>query len=546
MAEFSWTEVGEILGTRVTLLGEDSPGPEKLVLPSGVTVVTDNALPYLVHSCRAFDLEHLVCLIGSISAVQMARETERRRAPTWRDRPLEPLLRDYQLALVLKVALADSERTGSAGTQATGLALTRLCKLVVSSRSQADEGDLQPAEFFTRMAYQQFWDQVSFNVWPRGLLILRGMMDLMAEEDRYDIETAFAAIHGLGFTTFVFLCFALFSTATKQGGRRFDVRQFTSSPAFAIEEQDAEAFLDLISVSLDGYRECANAPEVCEPGYEMYNFNPLVRWPALRHTKGGVVVPIPRLLLDRATTGIYYDFFKELEPEAAGKFGNFWGKSFETYVGHMLRQTAGLPEPMKGEDVVGDGSACDWVLHCGDRWVLIECKTRGLSLRSRTTGRKEAIEEDILGRPGGASLPKGIAQLVETEAALRRAGVIRSGAECVLVLVTFDQLYFANEDRFPVHALLRLGAESLTSLPIPYFHVASVSEMEDVCRVVETMGCDLGEALSIKARSADARRRDLGLYMNQTYRPPAKPISLHSEFLRRGMEEILTQFRRDA
>lgn len=546
MSEFSWADVGEIAGTKFTLVGEDSPGPEKLVLPSGLTVVTDNALPYLLRSCRAFDLEQLACLAAAVSATRFARGSERRRSLTGADGESHPLLRDSWLALVLKLALGDRDRSGFGGAPPTGLALTRLCRLAVSSRCEADEGDLAPAEYLTRMAYQQFWDQENFNVWPRGLIILRDMLRIMPAGDQYDVETAFSNLHhGLGFTTFVFLCFALFSAATKGGGRRFDVKQFASSPSFKIAEEDAELFLDLISVSLDEYRERANDSDLCEPGFDMYNFNPLIKWPALRHPAGGVVVPIARLLLDRATRGIYYEFFEQLGSNAAGRFGNFWGKAFETYVGEMLRVTPGLPQPHKGEKVVEEGSACDWVFPCGDRWILIECKTRGLNLRSKTTGRVSAIEEDILGRLDGSSLPKGVAQLAETEAAMKKGGIIPRNAECIAMLVTFDQMYFANDDRFPVSGLLRRGAEALTELPIPDFVVASVSEMENVCRVVETTGCDLGEALALKARARETRRQDLGLYMNQTYKPPAQPISFHSEFLHSGMEEILAKFRRE-
>ncbi len=544
MSEFSWADVGEIAGTRFRLIGEDSPGPEKLVLPSGLAVVTDNALPYLLHSCRAFDLEQLACLAAAVSARRFARGGERRRSLTGVEGEAHPLLGDSWLALVLKLALGDRDRSGFGGTPPTGLALARLCRLAVSSRCEADEGDLAPAEYLTRMAYQQFWDQENFNIWPRGLMMLRDMVRVMPPGDRYDVDQTFADVYGLGFTNFVFLCFALFSMATKRAGRLFGVQQFTSSPSFNIAEEDAECFLDLISVSLDDYRERANDSDLCEPGFDMYNFNPLIKWPALRHTAGGVVVPVPRLLLDRATKGIYYDFFKQLEPEPAGKFGNFWGKAFETYVGHALRSTPGLPEPKKGEELVGEGSACDWVFPCGDRWILIECKTRGLSLRSKSTGRVSAIVEDILGRPDGSSLPKGVAQLAETEAALKKRGIIPSKAECISMLVTFDQIYFANDDRFPVNGLLRRGAEALTELPIPDFVVASVSEVEDVCRVVETTRCDLGEALALKARTSKTRRQDLGLYINQTYKPPAQPISFHSEFLHSGMEEILAEFRR--
>jgi len=545
-SEFSWAEVGEIAGTKITLVGEDTPGVETLVLPrSGLVVLTENAFPYLVRALKEFDLESLARLVATVSARRINVNTRRTNPLVTGGQGSHPLLRDYLLALALKLALGDFDRPTASGAIPTGLDLARLCRLAVSSRCDADTEDLIPAEFLTRLAYQQFWDQETFNIWPRGLMMLRDMVRVMADEDRYDIDKAFADLYGLGFTDFVFLSFALFSMSIRQPGCRFDVDNFISSPSFEIGGEEAELFLDLISISLADYREQANDSDLCQVGFDLYNFNPLINWPALRVNAGGVVVPIARLLLDRAIRGIYYDFFGQLSTTAAGRFGNFWGKAFDTYVGEILRATPGLPEPYKGEDLVGEGSACDWAFPCGDRWVLVECKTRGLTLESKTTGRTSAVEQDILGRLDGSSLPKGIAQLGETQATLKEKGVIPSKTECIGMLVTFDQMYFANDDRFPTIDFLRRGAKSLSDQPTPEFVVASISELENVCRAVETRNCDLGEALANKVRIRETRRQDLGLFINQTYKPPPQPISFHSEFLRRGMEELLAEFQRE-
>ena len=73
-----------------------------------------------------------------------------------------------------------------------------------------------------------------------------------------------------------------------------------------------------------------------ETGYEPYNLNPLLKWPLIKIREGSFITPSPRDVLERASSGIYYD----LMPADQGRFGAVLGDAFQEYVGVIL---AGLP-----------------------------------------------------------------------------------------------------------------------------------------------------------------------------------------------------------
>lgn len=547
MNEFSSAEVGEIAGMRVLLAGEDRLGPETLTLPSGLSIVTENALPALVSACRTFDLEHLACLVAMVSAFRHDRQ---RTADM--DRALQAegagpgtVLRDYQMAIVLRIALSDPERDDPGGQKATVQDLARLCRLVASSRCEADMGNatFSAPSFLLRTAYQQFWDLESLDSWPRGLIILREMAARMSVSDRYDINAAFARIYGLPFDTFVVLAFSLYALVTAQPGRRFAAEQFASSPDYDLPGEEVAAFLDLISSPLDQFRERASHPSVCFPGYDMYNLNPLMMWPAIRHSEGGVVVPIPRFLLDRVTTGVYFDFLLRLDDESAGHFGNFWGRAFEAYVGRIFETTPGAQPLTKADEVLGSGKVCDWILPSGSGVVLFECKTRGLDARSKITGQEDDLRRCLLKQVDGSSLAGGVAQLAESA---RRVREDPRFSKCTIfpVLVTLDEIYFANFDAIGVRALLQEGATRLTKCAIPGFQVSGVNGIEAVCRAVEYAGCDPVAALGEKFSDPKYSLLDMRTFVSRRFHPPTEPISLHRQFFDTKLAELVQPFLR--
>ena len=547
MREFTSKEVMDLAGMKVLLAGEDRPGPETFILPSGLAVSSSNALPLLMGACRAFDLEHMACQVAEISAMKFDKDRKAVLESALASAGADPrtILRDHQMALALKIAIGDPERQNPThGKKGTVPDLARLCRLVTGSRCDADldKATFSVPSFLVRMAYQQYWDQEGLDFWPRGLMILREMAALLSSADRYDINKAFENIYHLPFDSFVVMSFALHASVVAEPGKRFGIEQFLRSPDFDLPEDQLETFFDLISCSLEEFRNAAADPAVCFDGYDLYNLNPLMRWPAVRHSEGGVVVPIPRFLLDRVTTGIYYDFMQQLTKEEAGRFGNFWGHAFEAYIGHIFDQTEGMPTLTKAEEIVSTGRVCDWILSADGVVILFECKTRGLDARAKITGQDEHVQASLEKELGGSSLAQGVAQLAESAASIRDDKRF-AGCAVFPILVTSEEIHFANSDFASIRGMLRSGAEKLTDVPIPNIQCTGVNGLEWLCRAVEQGSCDPVAAL-VEKFDKEFEQVQMREYVRTRFEPAVQLIKVHREFMDRSLNEMIEPFAR--
>jgi hypothetical protein len=534
--EFQSKIVGEIGGMRVMMTGrERSDGKEDLVLPSGLAIVTDNALEYLVGACREYDLQHLGLVIAEFSSMRVG--TREKLNETLAAAGADPagLLRDYQMALVFRVAAGDPDRTDPTGKRISAIELARLCRLAISSRTLGEETD-DVSALLLRVAYLQFWDLESYDIFPRGMIMLREVADALPEADRYDLNEAFKSRFGFRFDTFVVLCFSLFALATNQPARRFGIEQLAGSAEFDLPREEIAAFLEYVSCDLGSFRERANDPRVLVPNFEPHSLNPLVRWPALCHSDGGVYVPIPRLLLDRATTGVYYDLLPELSKKEAGRFGAFWGNAFDRYIERILSTTPGVGPIRRGEELIKDGKNCDVIELPEKAPALFECKTAGLSRRSKTTGERSSIVADI----EGSSFPEGVVQLAESRAYLKSA----FGAEpnSPLMLVSLDEMYWANEPGIGIREMIAAAASDLTKADVSSLTIGSASDVESLCRAAEFGGVDPRTMLLAKMSRPDTDALDVRTFVASTVKPPRTPITLHREFLDSGWRVMLSPY----
>ena len=538
-------EVGQILRMKVMLVGPDDIGERYWEMPSGVRVKTADALPILRAWVAALDTERTVDLIAALSAWRHTGPDRVRQELERAGSHDQALFREYQMAFVLKTLLTDTARPPWAGRRITETDLAKMCLMVVHSRCDADVRFESGWAFLQRMAYQQFWEQEDYTSWPRGILIHREMNQRLPEHDRFDINKRFLELHGVDLDSFLFLSFALFALTTQQPGRVFDVAQFVESPDFAISEQQAVTFFDLIGITFEEYRRRAQDPATTERGYELYDLNPLVFWPALKRPSGGHIVPVPRFLLDRATTGIYFDFFQRLDDDEAGRFGNFWGGAFQAYVGELMRGTPNSPQPEEGGMAVpGPGRACDWVVRDRDAILLIECKTRGLSAKSRITGEETYLRRDVAradkGDPRGSSLAGAVVQLMKSRDQLAATGRPRF----VCLVVTLDKMYFANNREW-LHRFIREEAERKYGGPLPEdFEVTDVAGLERLCRFVAATGASAADVLGEKMGNPEVANLDLMRYVTDLAAGNLPPHPVLDRAADVSLRELVNEFRR--
>jgi hypothetical protein len=129
----------------------------------------------------------------------------------------------------------------------------------------------------------------------------------------------------------------------------------------------------------------------------IYTWNPLEEKPLVSFDPAfpdRILCPIPRHLIRRASAGIFYDLVKSAD------FDNPFGRSFQAYVGEVIRATLLPPRFIAlAEEPYHVGTqkmhGADWVLSDGTGHLFIECKTKRLTLSAKTLSDPVALNKDL-------------------------------------------------------------------------------------------------------------------------------------------------------
>jgi hypothetical protein len=156
------------------------------------------------------------------------------------------------------------------------------------------------------------------------------------------------------------------------------------------------------------------------PGYEIYEYNPLVARPIVKLADGSHSLPVPGLLLERITAGIYYD----LAARFGREFQSYLGDAFEFYVGRLFEHRNDLE--IIGEEEFGPKrrrrKSSDWLVASNGEAFLLECKTKRLRIGSATTPhRVQQLADDLK-----LGMVTGVRQLATTFEAIR-SGLVFNG-----------------------------------------------------------------------------------------------------------------------
>ena len=191
------------------------------------------------------------------------------------------------------------------------------------------------------------------------------------------------------------------------------------------------------------------------------------------------IVPIPRLLLERITRGIYFDLADYFKGHSkANKFREAFGHVFQSYVGRLFEKSDKkmklLPEWKYGRP---EKRTSDWIIIENDKATIIEVKQSGLFLPAKTLGDLDKVKD---------SLVKTISQAAKQMLSFEND--IRSGdydeLDCLSnisnyerLVITYDRTYFSN-------SILRKYALEIARKDTPaiqedyHWHTISVEELE--------------------------------------------------------------------
>jgi hypothetical protein len=177
--------------------------------------------------------------------------------------------------------------------------------------------------------------------------------------------------------------------------RNFPARGILAS---IISQDDCAKVLARIGATYEEFRKLSQEFRVEDELFVKSEFNVLVKRPAILHGSE-VLLPVPRLLLQRVTDGLFFDISDGLERQHSQRLRDYFGHLFEQYVGRLLKWTFGedrvFPEQSYKVDKHREVEGPDWIVVDGDTALLFECRSRRISLDARVYGRQETVADDM-------------------------------------------------------------------------------------------------------------------------------------------------------
>jgi len=442
-------------------------------------------------------------------------------AETLRNKNLNYLatFRDFQLAFVAKLVLYFYDKPRLSQRQFDWRALLNTCRALTKHQVPGSYPISSPEDatrFMIRVAYQQFPDFYGdADTLGRTHLLFRSCARAVESKMSFDIDTAYKEATGLTFDQSWDITLALFGfVLTKNGGVQ-------SGPLKAgylkqnISKPDIDRFVNMISLSPTQFKEKMKLPQYRVDPFETFNPNPLVNWPMIKLENNRWVVPILPYLFRRGTEQAFYDVIGYKGRD----FSSFFGYVFEDYVDRILETLGPSYEIIPEKQYLRKRRAtCDRIIIKGSNAVLIECKTKRLSLKTKLTAEKELLRGDLTDRVGDKSnVVSAIRQLYRTEQDIRTncSGLEElhrkvTGEIYPLVLV-LDPYYLAN-----THYIKQIIAEELTkgdpAIKDYDWQILDARDLEPLCSLARQE--DFVDLIAKKFSSPELQEQDMKTFVD--------------------------------
>ena len=258
-----------------------------------------------------------------------------------------------------------------------------------------------------------------------------------------------------------------------------------------ISREASGQIYERLTCDLSGLRAELREQQSYDPAW-LYTWNPLEQRPLIKVDPARpnlVICPIPKYALRRATTGIFYDVIN------SKGFDHQYGAAFQRYIGEVCSVCCPAPRfslreeqsyrLKKGERHDG----IDWVLSDAGGHLLIECKTKRMSLGAKMLTDTGQLEKDLL------ALARAVVQTYKNTRDIvdGRAGWSTGGLPIYPLIVTLDEWYLLGPRvreklQEKIQDLLEeadLSSMLLTEMPLT---IASVREFEFAVQVIEQVG----------------------------------------------------------
>lgn len=287
-----------------------------------------------------------------------------------------------------------------------------------------------------------------------------------------------------------------------------------------ISQTDYDKFMGLYALPLAELKA-----KVCDPAERklddafMYQYHSLHAYPLIFSEIDGRpahICPLPTLLYWRITAGLYYDLCKERG------FDQAFGTSFQDYIGEGLSKTfKGGKVKVYPEEPDTRPKRCDWVISQAKSFMLVECKTKRMTLGARITLKDDKELFEQLNTLGDALVQAYQAlESYKTGSYQPRQYPYDSAKKPFVCVVTLEKWYLLGPQLEMLREIVKdklqnLGLDSKTINQVPYV-VLSADEFE--CLAYLAKSIDFGDIVRPYWDDQELSRWEFGVYMGNQFK----------------------------
>ena len=321
----------------------------------------------------------------------------------------------------------------------------------------------------------------------RALLLFEKIPQILQGEGAklpIEINDAFMEISGMTMRQFIATGFIIHTWNREQAGNAMQISEFNrflandlpgawrGSGSDRPTPMSFERFLQICALSCDEFRQMIGDLTKDDERFVRVERWPLPAYPIIRIGKDEILAPIPKLLIDRVSAGIFHDLANHFK-----EFRSYFGRIFERYVGYNLELVfpkENLIPETRYKASKQNRSTPDWTVNSPDGAIMIECRSSSFTLDARRFADMPRIVSD-LEKIGADPLRKGIQKINELKMG-NTAFPLKNTADIRFGLCTHERLEPLN-----LYGIL-LANQIPSELAKGFrFHIAPLVELERIC-----------------------------------------------------------------
>lgn len=385
-----------------------------------------------------------------------------------------------------------------------------------------------PVFVLLRHVGNQFPYRVSlYGQYARSMMLYYEIPSILEKENPanfFDIKKNFERLTQCSLLNFIKVGVVAFSAAKSSiGFTRGYFKKAKEQGLTLPEDKELKRVLGHISAYPEKFKKEYDKYKDPEEIFSMYNFNPIFIYPLIRpwHKKkknsdhsDRFIAPLPDLIAQRVSSGIYYQLFNHYKE----RFSKFFGSVFEYYVGEVLKNSLNTSSILITEKELRDtypstnGKVPDFVIIEESTAILLECKATRFLRAAISTGQEEAIKDSL------KQVIKGLKQLYDflNACKMKSPGLERlyNCNKFKSVLITFEPLYLINSAFFREYINNLLIRENIPNFG---WSILSIEEIEILQPHLEN-GLLFGSLLeSLDSKSFNEVLKEISIKNNKTF-----------------------------